>query len=95
MGARHGIVSGRPSGANAFSERPEMRLPFPVLHAAAFLVAGPAAAHTGHLSDLGGHDHWALGLGLGVIVGAAVIGWLKGGRKVEPEEERDAEEEAT
>lgn len=58
------------------------------------LFAAPANAHTGHLADLGGHDHWALGIGLGVIAGAAVIGWLKGGRDTEePEEEEAAEEE--
>lgn len=62
------------------------------------LSAGSAAAHPGHVADLAGHDHWALGLGLGAIAGAAVIAWLKGGRRdEEPEaadpEEPDAEEE--
>lgn len=58
-----------------------------------FLLAAPASAHTGHIADLGGHDHWALGIGLGVIAGAAVLGWLKGGKKEEPEEEEAVEEE--
>lgn len=57
------------------------------------LLAAPANAHTGHIADLGGHDHWALGIGLGVIAGAAVIGWLKGGRKDEAPEEDEAIDE--
>ncbi|SDY78805.1 hypothetical protein SAMN05444004_103140 [Jannaschia faecimaris] len=56
-------------------------------------LAAPAQAHTGHIADLGGHDHWTLGVGLGVIVGAAVLGWLKGGRKGEEPEEDIADEE--
>lgn len=54
---------------------------------------GPASAHTGHIADLGGHDHWVLGVGLGVIAGAAVLGWLKGGKKDESEEEASEETE--
>ena len=57
------------------------------------LLATPAHAHTGHIADLGGHDHWVLGVGLGVIAGAAVLGWLKGGKKEEKEEVEDAEAE--
>ncbi|WP_339646083.1 DUF6732 family protein [Jannaschia helgolandensis] len=52
------------------------------------LLAQPAQAHVGHISDLGGHDHWALGIGLGVIVGAAVLGWIKGA----PDDQADEEE---
>jgi len=58
---------------------------------APFLLATPASAHTGHIADLGGHDHWVIGVGLGVIAGAAVLGWLKGGRD-EPEEEEESAE---
>lgn len=57
------------------------------------LLATPAAAHTGHIADLGGHDHWVLGVGLGVIAGAAVLGWLKGGKRDEEEPEEDAAED--
>lgn len=55
-----------------------------------FLLATPAWSHGGHIGTLGGHDHWVLGVGLGVIAGAAVLGWLKGGKK--DEEEAEAEE---
>ena len=58
-------------------------------------LAAPANAHTGHIADLGGHDHWILGIGLGVIAGAAVLGWLKGDRDEEEEEAEDAEPEET
>ncbi|NHW17417.1 DUF6732 family protein, partial [Escherichia coli] len=55
------------------------------------LLAAPAGAHTGHIGELGGHDHWALGVGIGVIVGAAVIGWIKGGKQEEEPEEETVE----
>ncbi|MEM9795962.1 MAG: DUF6732 family protein [Pseudomonadota bacterium] len=64
------------------------------LSAALFLPAA-AQAHSGHLGTLGGHDHWVLGVGLGVIVAGAVAGWVKG-RKTEPEataEDADASED--
>ncbi|MCK0167895.1 hypothetical protein MWU52_10075 [Jannaschia sp. S6380] len=66
---------------------------FPILLTPAILAAGPAAAHTGHIGELAGHDHWVLGVGLGVIAGAAVIGWLKGDKE-SPEPEAEPEEEA-
>lgn len=54
--------------------------------------------HAGHLGDLAGHDHWGLGLGLGAIAGAAVIGWLKGRKQgdkpTEPEGDQAESEEA-
>ncbi|UWQ18554.1 DUF6732 family protein [Jannaschia sp. M317] len=66
-----------------------MRILIPLL-----FLAGPAQAHTGHLGTLGGHDHWVLGVGLGVIAGAAVLGWLKGGKsKDEDATEDEAPEE--
>ena len=69
---------------------PIMRFLLPLL-----ALAAPANAHTGHLADLGGHDHWGLAIGLGAIAGAAVLGWLKGKRKEEePEEESEPEEQA-
>ncbi len=66
----------------------------PILLLPAFVLATPAGAHTGHLGELGGHDHWTLGVGLGVIVGAAVIGWIKGGRAEEKAPEAGEEEDA-
>ncbi|WP_299647815.1 DUF6732 family protein [uncultured Jannaschia sp.] len=60
-----------------------------------FLLATPASAHVGHIGDMAGHDHWVLGAGLGAIAGAAVLGWLKGGRdgKKEAEAETDGQAE--
>ena len=50
-------------------------------------LASPAAAHTGHLGDLGGHDHWGLAAGLGAIAAAAALGWWKGRKPKETAEE--------
>lgn len=59
------------------------------------LLPTDALAHAGHIADLGGHDHWVLGVGLGVIAGAAVLGWLKGGKKDEDVgEDIEAEDDA-
>ncbi|MGB3409538.1 MAG: DUF6732 family protein [Jannaschia sp.] len=58
------------------------------------LLATPVSAHTGHLGALGGHDHWTLGVGIGVIVGAAVIAWVKGKKETQEPEEDAAEEES-
>ena len=59
------------------------------------LAATPASAHVGHLGELAGHDHWVLGAGIGAIAGAAVLGWLKGGRdgKKEAKAETDGSAE--
>ncbi|MEL6586080.1 MAG: DUF6732 family protein [Pseudomonadota bacterium] len=62
------------------------------------LLPLPVQAHPGHLADLGGHDHWVLGVGLGVIAGAAVLGWLKGSKDkddTEATEDETAEEQPT
>lgn len=66
------------------------------------LLAGPAQAHSGHLGELAGHDHWVLGAGLAAAAGAAAIAWVKGRRAGRdgaaapdaPEAELDAPEEA-
>lgn len=57
------------------------------------LLASPAAAHPGHIADLAGHDHWVLGAGLGAIAGAAILGWLKGGKRDEEEAPQEASPE--
>ncbi len=54
------------------------------------LLATPAAAHVGHLGPLAGHDHVALGAGIAVIVGGAVVAWVRGGRRKEEPSEPDA-----
>ncbi|MEM8851362.1 MAG: DUF6732 family protein [Pseudomonadota bacterium] len=60
------------------------------------LLASPASAHPGHIADLAGHGHWGLGAGLGAFVGAAILGWLKGGKGDEeaPPQEAAPEEPA-
>lgn len=56
-------------------------------------LAGPAAAHPGHIADLAGHDHWVAGAALGAAVIAAIWGALKG-RKTEAEAETEGDEAA-
>ena len=59
------------------------------------LLATPAAAHVGHLGPLAGHDHIALGAGIAVIVGGAVVAWVRGGRRKDaPEADADAASDA-
>ena len=50
------------------------------------LVAGPAAAHWGHLADLGGHAHWA-GLALGAAAAALAAGLAVAGRVSDEDED--------
>ena len=50
------------------------------------LVAGPAAAHWGHLADLGGHAHWA-GLALGAAAAALAAGLAVAGRASDEDED--------
>lgn len=62
-------------------------LPIPVLPrlalVAVVLLAAPAQAHTGHLGELAGHDHWVAGAALGAAVLIGLWGALKGKRKPE------------
>ena len=44
-----------------------------LMAAAVVLASAPAAAHWGHLADLGGHAHWA-GLALGAAAAALAAG---------------------
>jgi uncharacterized membrane protein YfcA len=39
--------------------------------ATAALAASPALAHTGHIAETGGHNHW---LGLAALILAALVG---------------------
>ena len=59
----------------------------------AIAAPGLASAHTGHLGEVAGHDHWVLGAGIAVIVGAAVIAWLKGDKEEEPADEETRPED--
>ena len=59
-----------------------------LMAAAVVLASSPAAAHWGHLADLGGHAHWA-GLGLGAATAALAVGFAAAYRaKGEDEEAR-------
>lgn len=46
-------------------------------------LAGPAAAHPGHLAGLSGHDHWVAGAAIGVAVAVGIWGAIKGRRRGE------------
>ncbi|RYH01652.1 hypothetical protein EU805_13430 [Salipiger sp. IMCC34102] len=56
------------------------------------LIAGPVAAHPGHIVDAAGHNHWVGGILLGAAGIAAAVGLLKG-RKAKKKAEPDAEAE--
>ncbi len=55
----------------------------------ALLCAGPAMAHTGHIADVGGHDHWVAGIALGIAVGLGLWAALKD--KARPGKDAEAE----
>ena len=52
------------------------------------LGSAPAAAHWGHLADLGGHAHWA-GLALGATAAALAAGLAAIGRAKDEDEDVD------
>ena len=43
-------------------------------------AAGGAAAHTGHVGEVAGHDHWIAGAAIGVGIAVAAWGIVKGRR---------------
>lgn len=49
----------------------------------------PAAAHTGHIADVAGHDHWVAGIAIGAAIAVGIWGALKGGRSKDDEAETD------
>ena len=57
-----------------------------------FLLPSAASAHSGHLADLAGHDHWVLGAALGAAAAAAAWAWVKDKDK---DAEAAAEDDAT
>ena len=67
-----------------------MRLVIPLL-----LLPNVLAAHTGHIADVAGHDHWVAGAAIGLAVLVGLWGALKGktADKTEPEEDAEPEEE--
>lgn len=58
------------------------------------LGSGPAAAHWGHLADLGGHAHWA-GLALGAAAAALAAGLAVAGRANDEDEDASLASEDT
>jgi hypothetical protein len=56
----------------------------------ALIMAGAAHAHTGHIADVAGHNHWLAGVAIGAAAGIALWQTLKGKRK---SDEADAEAE--
>jgi beta-lactamase regulating signal transducer with metallopeptidase domain len=53
--------------------------------------AGSASAHTGHIADAAGHDHWVAGVAIGLAAAISVWGILKD-RKEKAEEQAEEEE---
>ncbi|MCA0918941.1 DUF6732 family protein [Pseudooceanicola nanhaiensis] len=53
------------------------------------LIAGPAAAHTGHLAEAAGHDHWLGAAALGAAIAIGLWQALK-----HRDKKREAAEEA-
>lgn len=67
-----------------------MRLGLTIL----LLITGQAAfAHTGHIADVAGHDHWVAGAAIGLIILTGLYGALKGKSDRDPEEQAELEEE--
>ncbi len=66
-----------------------MRLILPLL---LVTLPGLAAAHPGHLIELGGHSHWVAAGAIGLAAAVAIWGKLKD-RKSGAEPEADAESE--
>jgi uncharacterized membrane protein len=57
------------------------------------LGSGPAAAHWGHIADLGGHAHWA-GLALGASAAALAAGLVAVGRAKDEDEDAEVNPDA-
>ena len=57
-----------------------------LMAATVVLASSPAAAHWGHLADLGGHAHWA-GLALGAAAAALAAGLAAADRAKGEDEE--------
>lgn len=57
------------------------------------VTGGAAQAHTGHIADLAGHDHWVAGAAIGLAILTGIYGALKGESDQAEEPEDDAIEE--
>lgn len=58
----------------------------------ASLLAGPALAHPGHLTEAAGHDHWIAGAAVGAAIVVGLWGFLKGRAKKSASTETSKEE---
>ena len=65
-----------------------------LMAATVVLASSPAAAHWGHLADLGGHAHWA-GLALGAVAAALAAGLAVAGRASDEDEDASLASEDT
>lgn len=52
----------------------------------ALMLAGSAHAHTGHIAEVAGHNHWLAGVAIGAAAAIALWQTLKGKRKSEETE---------
>ncbi len=50
------------------------------------LFSAPAFAHTGHLIDAAGHDHWVAGAAIAIALGLGIREVIKGPRKSDDED---------
>jgi len=57
------------------------------------ILASNASAHTGHLGEVAGHDHWIAGAALGLALGLALWAALKGKKDTDKEPSEDEIEE--
>jgi hypothetical protein len=53
------------------------------------VAASPAVAHPGHIADVAGHAHW---IGLGAVIGAAILAGLLGAKGRKDDEATDENE---
>lgn len=84
------VVQGQvrcPSGLVRATDRKALHMKYLLTLILAF-IPGQVLAHVGHVGEMAGHDHWVAGAAIGVAVGVAIWGWLKG-------EKSDEEDSAT
>ncbi|SFO86083.1 DUF6732 family protein [Tranquillimonas alkanivorans] len=59
------------------------------------LAPGVAQAHTGHVGEVAGHDHWVAGAAIGVAIGLSLWAiWKEKGARARSEDEASDQDEA-